>query len=110
MRGLLFVDTSGWYALFSRTERSHGAVKEAIHEAKAARQRLVTSDYVIDETLTLVRARAGHRLAIQVGEAIWQRGGAELIDVDGPARDTCLVETIVHPPTGHTSPRAPPPQ
>lgn len=43
MRGLVFVDTSAWYALFSRTDRSHGAIRKAFAEARTARVTLVTS-------------------------------------------------------------------
>jgi predicted nucleic acid-binding protein len=33
---------------------------------------LVTADYVIDELLTLIRARADHRSAVKIGAAIFR--------------------------------------
>ncbi len=42
---------------------------------------------LLDETLTLVRARAGIDLALRFGEAIWRRGGAEVIDVGATSRE-----------------------
>jgi predicted nucleic acid-binding protein len=87
MQSMLFVDTSGWYAAFNRADGAHSAIRQALAQARKARRAIVTSDYVIDETLTLVRMRAGHRLAVEVGEAVWRRGGAEIIDVDAAIRD-----------------------
>lgn len=87
MRGLLFVDTSGWYAAFDRSDRAHEATRSALEEARTARRAIVTSDYVLDETITLVRLRLGHRVATAVGEAVWRKRGAEIIDVDAPARE-----------------------
>jgi predicted nucleic acid-binding protein len=84
---MLFVDTSGWYAAFNRSERTHRTVTQALAQARSARRLLVTSDYVIDETLTLVRVRVGHRLALKVGDALWRQGGAEVVEVDASARE-----------------------
>jgi predicted nucleic acid-binding protein len=84
---LVFVDTSAWYALFSRTDRGHAAVAKAFSQARKGQLTLVTSHDVLDETLTLARMRAGHSLALALGEAIWQRRGAELLGVDDATRD-----------------------
>ncbi len=85
---MLFVDTSAWWAIHDRSQPSHRAVVAAVREAKRARTSLVTSDYVVDETLTLVRAKAGHAPAVAVGDAIWRRGGAEVFLVDEAVRDS----------------------
>ncbi len=86
MPRLLFVDTSAWYAAFDRKASHHAQVEAALRQARASKRRLVTSTDVLDETLTLTSARAGHALAVRVGEAIWHAGGAEVLDVDGAAR------------------------
>ena len=52
---MTFVDTSAWFAAYVPTDPQHRAVQQAL----AAAGRLVTSDYVLDETLTLLKAR-GH--------------------------------------------------
>lgn len=87
MPSMLFVDTSGWYAAFSRKDPHHQAVTTALREARAVRRSIVTSDYVLDETLTLARVRGGHTLAVRIGDAIWHRGGAHLLEVDAACRE-----------------------
>jgi uncharacterized protein len=52
---MTFVDTSAWFAAYVPTDPLNRAVQQAL----AAASRLVTSDYVLDETLTLLKAR-GH--------------------------------------------------
>jgi len=67
MKGL-FVDTAGWVACADVADPAH-------HKAVAARDGwlldggvLVTTDYVADETLTVLRARLG----LGTAEAWWQ--------------------------------------
>ncbi|MCB1234570.1 MAG: type II toxin-antitoxin system VapC family toxin [Verrucomicrobiae bacterium] len=59
MAGEVFVDTSGWCALLDRRESRHERAREILRQLLAEGRTLVTSDYVIDETCTLTRARAG---------------------------------------------------
>ena len=47
---MIFVDTSAWFAAYVPSDPQHRAVREEIEAAP----RLVTTDYVIDETLTLL--------------------------------------------------------
>ena len=55
-----FVDTSGFYALLIKQDDQHEAACDLLRQAAERRQRFITTDYVIDETLTLLKAR-GHR-------------------------------------------------
>ena len=56
-----FVDTSAWFALFVPSDPDHGRVRTALF---GTRLKLVTTDYILDETLTLLRARRqAHRAA-----------------------------------------------
>jgi predicted nucleic acid-binding protein len=51
---MVFVDTSAWFAAVVPTDSDH------LHAARwlaANSERLLTTDYVVDETLTLLRAR-----------------------------------------------------
>lgn len=64
----IFVDTSAWCALFDRADRQHARAKQ-YWESMAGRLGLVyTSDFVLDETLTLLRMRLGHAAAVQFGK------------------------------------------
>ena len=88
MPRLLFVDTSAWIAAFSPAEPCHEEINEILGEAAAARKGIVTSDYIVDEMLTLIQSRCGHRVARQVGETVWRQGGADVLDIDVPIRET----------------------
>jgi predicted nucleic acid-binding protein len=55
----LFVDTAGWIACADSADPTHGRCCEARDSALEAGQTLVTTDFVVDETLTLVRLRLG---------------------------------------------------
>jgi len=70
-----FVDTSAWYAFVDRTDPGHGSVVAAL---KSQRGRLVTSDYVFDEIVTLLRYRAGWAAAHRLGEVLWSGRVAQL--------------------------------
>lgn len=52
----VWVDSSAFFALLNPRERGHAAVKRKIGELKD-NVRFVTSDYVLDETITLLQAR-----------------------------------------------------
>jgi len=59
MANEIFVDTSGFYALLVKSDDRHAAADRHLREAQRRRRRFVTSDYVLDETATLLKAR-GH--------------------------------------------------
>ena len=63
----LFVDTAGWMACADSADPAHEAACRARDEALAAGRVLVSTDYVADETLTLVRMRLG----LKAAEAWW---------------------------------------
>ena len=68
MRGL-FVDTAGWMACADAADPAHRASREARDAALRAGDLLVTTDYVADETLTLLRKRLG----LPAAEAWWRQ-------------------------------------
>ncbi len=57
----IFVDTGGWYATIVRKDHDHKAAKEFLTNNKLP---LITSDYVMDETVTLLQSRVGHNYAV----------------------------------------------
>src|SRR5882762_2919649 len=59
MANEIFVDTSGFYALLIKADDRHGAASRVLREARRRKRRFVTSDHVLDETATLLKAR-GH--------------------------------------------------
>ena len=53
----VFVDTWGWMALGHRRERRHVKVKQLFRELRRQKVPLYTSDYVLDELITLLFQR-----------------------------------------------------
>ncbi len=55
---MIFVDTSGWYAVEVEDDVNHEAACKFLAKIASGKYGIiVTSDYVLDETLTLLRAR-----------------------------------------------------
>lgn len=81
----VFVDTSGWYALIDRRDASHGATRDAVERLIREGVRLVSTDYVIDESCTLAKARAGSEAALRLLDLL---NGTAALDLEwiGPDR------------------------
>jgi predicted nucleic acid-binding protein len=57
---MIFVDTGAWYALESPDDRNHRPAAAFLRELSKGRLgAMVTTDYVLDETLTLLSLRFG---------------------------------------------------
>jgi predicted nucleic acid-binding protein len=63
----LFVDTSAWFAYVNRSDAEHGKVRRQLDGYVG---RIVTTDFVFDETVTLCARRLGHAVAVRIGEAM----------------------------------------
>jgi predicted nucleic acid-binding protein len=72
---MIFVDTGAWYASAVPDDENHQKAQEWL---KANTGPLLTTDYVIDETLTLLKVRGHAPLAMELGEALF---AGELADV-----------------------------
>ena len=67
----LFVDASAWVVAFDASDSQHAAAQRFWAEARDSRRRFLTSDYVLDETYTLLRRRRnGLRMATAVHELV----------------------------------------
>jgi predicted nucleic acid-binding protein len=65
MNPKIFVDTSGFFCFLSPRDVSHEEAVEILKKAQRAKQLFVTTDYIIDETATLLNARGiGHLAGI----------------------------------------------
>lgn len=78
----VLVDTSAFYAIQSTGDaREHALVRTEAERFEADHATLVTTDYVLDETYTLLRSALGHRPAVRFGREV-RRGGIEIVQVD----------------------------
>ena len=74
----IFVDTSAWYAYFDKTNAEHTSAAQFMNHLTLP---LITSNYIVDETLTLIQNRIGHHLAIQIGKQFLAEQIAQLARV-----------------------------
>lgn len=72
---MIFVDTGAWYASVVPDDENFQAARQWLDGND---QSLLTADYVIDETLTLLKVRGHAPLALELGEALF---AAELADL-----------------------------
>jgi predicted nucleic acid-binding protein len=81
-----FVDTSGWVALFDADDSNHVAAATHWSQLRRSRLSLYTTDYVLDESITLARRRAGYAVALALGQALLSSQLLHLIEVTAPVR------------------------
>lgn len=74
----LFVDTGAWYALADRNDPDHRRVAEFL---KTQTLRLVTTNFVFDESVTLIRYRLGFTAAKTFGEQMLRASVANVLAV-----------------------------
>ena len=76
---MIFVDTGAWFAAAVRNDPDHDAAMAWI---EGNRVPLVTTDYIMAETATLIRMRdktaRGHRLAVRVAGSLLREQAAIL--------------------------------
>jgi predicted nucleic acid-binding protein len=86
MGSLVFVDTSALVGKFLEADERHDRALQALRRLLRDGRELLTSDYVFDEVVTLVRGRADHGSAVKAGEGILGSQVLDLVEVDGELR------------------------
>ncbi len=82
MRRRIFVDTSAWIALIDESDRHHQKAREYYEQwVKRTGVELITSDYIIDETLTVIRYRVGLLYAHRFWDAIEQAQSQNILRI-----------------------------
>jgi uncharacterized protein len=67
---MIFVDTSAFLAIENLRDNYNKKALMLRDTLLKTGKTLVTSDYILDESYTIIRFRAGHRIAVQFGEAV----------------------------------------
>jgi predicted nucleic acid-binding protein len=83
----LFVDTSGFFALLAKRDPQHRAAQRILAEAQAEKRRLITTDYVLDETATLLKARGEARLVEPLFERVLESAACRIEWMDAARFD-----------------------
>jgi predicted nucleic acid-binding protein len=79
---ITFVDTSALIALTDRRDTYHQEAVAVQKQFRAANTRLVTSTYVISETITWLRYNLGHAVAVDFGNKILASSVVTIKDID----------------------------
>lgn len=82
----LFVDTSAWLALNNKNDQYHDEAVSKITKVRQQKIQLVTSEYVFDESVTIIRYRISHRAAVAFGDALISSNVASIEDITNEER------------------------
>jgi predicted nucleic acid-binding protein len=77
-RNRIFVDTSAWYAIIDKNDKDHAA---AVSKIQILDRPLVTSNYILDEILTLLKTKLGPTIAISFGQKLWDQEVSTLLRI-----------------------------
>lgn len=80
-----FVDTSAWVALFDSSDKYHPLALSGLDLLLGTPVIFFTSDYVFDETVTLLMKRQGKAQAIRYGNWVLSAKNITLIHVEEAA-------------------------
>lgn len=78
----IFVDTSAWCALYDKDDNNHTKALKTTSVLEKKQAKLYTSNLVFAEIVTLVRARIGHKEAVELGKWLLQERAAEIVDIN----------------------------
>ncbi len=79
---MIFVDTSAWLALYDKKDQNHKTAKEAAKYLKNKKIPLITTDYIFDETVTIIRMKVGHKEAVNFGNFLLRSKVVNIIEVN----------------------------
>ena len=83
----IFVDTWGWMALGHRREPRHAEVKRMYQALRSSQISIYTSDYVLDELVTLLFRREMFDEAVHFMEGIMSAAALEQVQVERVTSD-----------------------
>ncbi|MGM0381667.1 MAG: type II toxin-antitoxin system VapC family toxin [bacterium] len=75
----IFIDTWAWCALTNKKDRGHSFARKLNRKLIEQNYRYITTNFVLDESYTLIRARIGYRAAVKFGQKIKELRKQELL-------------------------------
>jgi hypothetical protein len=80
----IFVDTGAWYALIDKKDPDHVKAKQFYNNNTLP---FVTTNFIFDESITLMMSRLGWKIAVKFGEALKTSGLVAIATITGPDED-----------------------
>lgn len=96
----LFVDTAGFYALLAPDDDRHGRAVACLRQAAERKRRLVTTDYILGETATLLQARGLHGLVAPFFNRVLDPRGCRVMWMDPERFERTRALFVGHPGRG----------
>ena len=88
---MIFVDTGAWYALEVEDDENHAPALVLREELRRGRYgALLTSDFVLDEVITLLRVREDAELSFKFAEKVLGSRSVSVVWIDKPIFDAAL--------------------
>lgn len=89
----LFVDTSAFKALYDEDDEFHNRARsfmDSIAAKEVAVRGLITSDYVLDESITLIRFAHSHSKAVEFARAVVSSRATKILHVEADSFQKAL--------------------
>lgn len=77
-----FVDTSFWCALYDLGDINHESAEKIWTILSEAPVKLITSDYIFDETVTVVSSRISHQAGVKLGKTLLESKVVTIVRVN----------------------------
>jgi len=77
-----FSDSSGWIALFDQSDKYHMRTWNWTHEIRGQGARFVTTDYVLDETITHLADVVNHATGESFATWVLQQKHIQVVHID----------------------------
>jgi predicted nucleic acid-binding protein len=84
----VFMDSAGFLALWDAGDEHHADAVRLQQELASKRRRFLTTDYVVDESVTLLLVRHSHAAAVDLLEAIERSEALHVEWIDAPRFST----------------------
>lgn len=79
---MIFVDTGAWLALYNKRDQNHKTARKAARYLKDNKIALITTDYVFDEAVTVIRMKVGHMEAVTFGNSLLNSKVVNIVEID----------------------------
>jgi len=78
MKNTKFIDTSGFYALLVKRDSSHKKATDILKNAAKEKTLFITTDYILDETATLLLARGLHHVLSELFDTVFRSSACNI--------------------------------
>ena len=87
---MIFVDTGAFVAIYLQRDQYHSQAFPLWKQLLASGERLYTSNFVLEETITLLSSRGGYEFAVRKARFLYASPRLEIVRPDGGMELTAL--------------------